>query len=110
MCRIPLVCVISFGLSNIKEEMPRVNFKARVLAREIEILHDAEKIAAIINTVGLLLCFFAQAEYDAYRIAATVVLALGTVAAYVALIDYSKKTYVQLNHTVKNKSDMDLKF
>ena len=68
------------------------------------------KIAAIINTIGLLLCFFAKAEYDAYRIVATVVLALGTIAAYVALIDYSRKTYVQLNHTVKNKSDMDLKF
>ena len=68
------------------------------------------KIAAIINTVGLFLCFFAGAEYDFYRIVATVILALGTIVAYIALIDYSRKTYLQLNHTVKNKSDMDLKF
>lgn len=68
------------------------------------------KVAAFINTLGLLLSFFAGAEYNLYRILATVVLALGTIAAYIALVDYGRKLYIQLDHTVKNKSDMDLKF
>ena len=68
------------------------------------------KIAAIINTIGLLLSFFVGEKYNAYRIVATVVLALGTIAAYIAVVDYGRKLYVQLDHTVKNKSDMDLKF
>lgn len=68
------------------------------------------KVAAFINTLGLLLSFFAGAKYDLYRILATVVLSLGTIAAYVALFDYAKKLSKQLDHTVKNKSDMTLKF
>ena len=68
------------------------------------------KIAAFINTVGLLLSFFAGESYNAYRIVATVVLSIGTIAAYIAIVDYGRKLYVQLDHTVKNKSDMDLKF
>ena len=68
------------------------------------------KVAAFINTLGLLLSFFAKEQYDVYRILATVVLSLGTIAAYIALIDYGRKLYVQLDHTVKDKSDMDLKF
>ncbi len=68
------------------------------------------KVAAFINTLGLLLSFFAGANYDLYRILATVVLSLGTIAAYIALFDYAKKLSQQLDHTVKNKSDMTLKF
>ena len=40
---------ISFGLSNIKDELPVVDFKARVAARKIEILREAAKVVAIIN-------------------------------------------------------------
>ena len=68
------------------------------------------KAAAFVNTLGLLLSFFAGEEYDLYRILATVVLSLGVLAAYIALIDYGRKLYVQLDHTVKDKSDLDLKF
>ena len=83
-----------------------------VLAKKKIIVHSNYfgKVAAFINTLGLLLSFFAKSEYDLYRILATVVLSLGTIAAYIALIDYSRKLYVQLDHSVKNKSDMDLKF
>lgn len=83
-----------------------------ILAKKKIIVHSNffGKAAAVINTLGLLLSFFAKATYDLYRILATVVLALGTIAAYIALIDYSQKLYVQLDHTVKDKSDMNLKF
>ncbi|MBO4479427.1 MAG: CDP-alcohol phosphatidyltransferase family protein [Clostridia bacterium] len=83
-----------------------------ILAKKKIIVHSNffGKAAAVINTLGLLLSFFAKATYDLYRILATVVLALGTIAAYIALIDYSRKLYVQLDHTVKDKSDMNLKF
>ena len=83
-----------------------------ILAKKKIIVHSNffGKAAALINTLGLLLSFFAKATYDLYRILATVVLALGTIAAYIALIDYSRKLYVQLDHTVKDKSDMNLKF
>ena len=40
---------ISFGLTNIKEEMPKVNFKAKTAQRKIEILADPKKLAALIN-------------------------------------------------------------
>lgn len=40
---------ISFGLTNIKEEMPKVNFKAKTAQRMIEILADPKKLAALIN-------------------------------------------------------------
>ena len=40
---------ISFGLTNIKEEMPKVNFKAKTAQRKVEILADAQKLAALIN-------------------------------------------------------------
>lgn len=40
---------ISFGLTNIKEEMPKVNFKAKTAQRMIEILADSKKLAALIN-------------------------------------------------------------
>ena len=40
---------ISFGLTNIKEEMPKINFKAKTAQRMIEILADPKKLAALIN-------------------------------------------------------------
>lgn len=40
---------ISFGLTNIKEEMPKVNFKAKTAQRKVEILADSKKLAALIN-------------------------------------------------------------
>ncbi len=40
---------ISFGLTNIKEEMPKINFKAKTAQRKVEILADAQKLAALIN-------------------------------------------------------------
>ena len=40
---------ISFGLTNIKEEMPKINFKAKTAERKAEILADAQKLAALIN-------------------------------------------------------------
>lgn len=83
-----------------------------ILARKNIIVHSNffGKAAAFINTLGMLLSFFAGEEYDLYRILATVVLSLGTIAAYIALVDYSRKLYVQLDHSVKDKSDLDLKF
>jgi len=54
--------------------------------------------------------FFAKAEYDAYRIVCTVILALGCAMAYVALVNYIVKLARQVGGTIKNKSDMDLKF
>ena len=83
-----------------------------ILAKKKIIVHSNYfgKVAAFINTLGLLLSFFTRERYDLYRILATVVLSLGTIAAYIALFDYSRKLYVQLDHSVKDKSDMDLKF
>ena len=40
---------ISFGLTNIRENLPVVNFKARTAQRKIEILADPQKLAALIN-------------------------------------------------------------
>ena len=68
------------------------------------------KAAAVINTLGLVLSFFAGAKYDLYRILATVVLSLGVIAAYIALFDYARKLDKQLEHSVKDKSDLTLKF
>ena len=83
-----------------------------ILAKRNIIVHSNVygKIAAFINAVGLLMSFFAKAEYDAYRIVCTVVLSLGSVMAYVALANYTVKTVRQLDGTLKNKSEMDLKF
>ena len=83
-----------------------------LLAKKNIIVHSNVygKVAAFINTVGLLMSFFAGATYNAYRIVATAILGIGTVAAYIALFDYSRKLYEQLDHSVKDKSDMDLKF
>ena len=82
------------------------------LAKRTIIVHSNiyGKIAAFVNAVGLLMCFFAKAEYNAYRIVATVILSIGTIAAYVAIVDYGKKLYKQLDSTVKDKSDMNLNF
>lgn len=83
-----------------------------ILAKKTIVVHSNVygKIAAFINAVGLLMSFFAKAEYDAYRIVCTVILALGCVMAYVALVNYIVKLARQLGGTIKNKSDMDLKF
>lgn len=40
---------ISFGLSNIKEEMKKINFKAKTAQREIEILAEPKKLSDLIN-------------------------------------------------------------
>ncbi len=83
-----------------------------ILAKKKIIVHSNYfgKAAAFINTLGLLLSFFAKATYDLYRILATVVLALGTVTEYIALFNYARKLAKQVNNSVKDKSDMDLKF
>lgn len=83
-----------------------------LLAKRNIIVHSNiyGKVASFINTVGLLMSFFAGSVYNAYRIVATVVLGIGTIAAYIALFDYSRKLYEQLDHSVKEKSDLDLKF
>ena len=39
---------ISFGLTNIKEEMPVINFKAKTAQRKIEILGDTKKLSGVI--------------------------------------------------------------
>ena len=82
------------------------------LAKRMIIVHSNVygKIAAFVNAIGLLMSFFAGAKYDAYRIVCTVILSLGTLFAYIALIDYGRKLYKQLDSTVIGKSDMDLKF
>ena len=83
-----------------------------ILAKKTIVVHSNVygKIAAFINAVGLLMSFFAKAEYDAYRIVCTVILSLGCAMAYVALANYIVKLVKQLNGTLKDKSDMDLKF
>jgi len=83
-----------------------------VLAKKSIIVHSNiyGKSAAFINAVGLLMSFFARAEYNGYRIACTIVLAIGCFMAYIALIIYVVKTAKQLNGTIKNKSDMNLNF
>lgn len=40
---------ISFGLTNIKDNMPKISFEARVAARIIEIVNDWQKIKEIAN-------------------------------------------------------------
>lgn len=40
---------ISFGLSNVKEELPKINFEPRVAAKQIEILSDVEKLVTLIE-------------------------------------------------------------
>ncbi len=83
-----------------------------ILAKRTIVVHSNlyGKIAAFTNAIGLLMSFFASAKYDAYRIAATVILSIGTIMAYVALFDYAKKLAKQLDYTLKNKSDINLKF
>lgn len=83
-----------------------------ILAKKAIVVHSNVygKIAALINAVGLSMSFFAKAEYDAYRIACTVVLSLGCAAAYIALGNYVVKLAKQVNGTLKNKSNMNLKF
>lgn len=83
-----------------------------LLAKRTIVVHSNiyGKIAAFINAVGLLMSFFAGKEYHAYRIIATVILSLGTITAYIALADYARKLAKQLNNTLKDKSDMNLKF
>ena len=82
------------------------------LAKRTIIVHSNiyGKIAAFVNAIGLLMSFFVGKSYDAYRISTTVILSIGTLAAYIALIDYGRKLYKQLDATVIGKSDMDLKF
>ncbi len=83
-----------------------------ILAKKTIVVHSNiyGKIAAFTNAVGLLMSFFATATYNAYRIVATVMLSLGVIMAYVALIDYGTKLAKQLNYSIKDKSDMNLKF
>lgn len=83
-----------------------------ILAKRTIIVHSNiyGKAAAFTNGVGLLMSFFVGAEYDAYRIVTTVILSIGTLLAYVALIDYGIKLSAQLNNSLKNKQDMNLKF
>ena len=82
------------------------------LAKKTIVVHSNiyGKLAAFTNAVGLLMSFFATARYNPYRIAATVVLSIGALLAYVALADYGTKLAKQLNYSVKDKSDMNLKF
>ncbi len=40
---------ISFGLSNVKEELPKVNFEARVAAKLIDVLSDVDKLVTLIE-------------------------------------------------------------
>ena len=82
------------------------------LAKRMIIVHSNiyGKLSALTNAVGLLMSFFAGAKYDAYRIVCTVILSVGTLLAYIALIDYGRKLYKQLDSTVIGKSDMNLKF
>ena len=82
------------------------------LAKRTIIVHSNRygKIATAINCIGLLMSFFAGHTYDAYRITATVILSVGAVISYFALIDYGRKLYQQLDHSLEGKSDMILKF
>ena len=40
---------ISFGLSNVKEEMPKINFEARVASKLVEVLSDVTKLVSLIE-------------------------------------------------------------
>ena len=82
------------------------------LAKRTIIVHSNiyGKVATLILAVGLLMSFFARPVYDAYRIVTTVILAIGTAVSIVAIVDYGRKLYKQLNSTVIGKSNMDLKF
>lgn len=82
------------------------------LARRMIIVHSNiyGKIAAFTNAIGLMMSFFAGEKYDPYRIAATVVLSIGTLAAYIALIDYGRKLYTQLHSRLGDQSDLNLNF
>jgi len=83
-----------------------------ILAKRTIVVHSNiyGKAAAFTNGVGLLMSFFVGAEYDAFRIVATVILSIGTLLAYIALIDYAAKLAKQLNNTLKDKQDLNLKF
>jgi len=83
-----------------------------ILARRTIVVHSNVygKIAAFINAIGLLMSFFATAEYNAYRIVCTVILSLGSLMAYVALANYGYKLYKQLNGHLKDQNDLNLKF
>ena len=83
-----------------------------ILAKRTIVVHSNVygKAAAFTNGVGLLMSFFVGAEYDAFRIAATVILSIGTLLAYIALVDYAIKLAKQLNNTLKDKQDLNLKF
>ena len=83
-----------------------------ILAKRTLVVHSNKygKAAAFTNGVGLLMSFFVGKEYDAFRISATVILSLGTILAYIALVDYARKLSAQLNRSIKNKQDMNLKF
>ena len=83
-----------------------------ILAKRTIVVHSNAfgKAAAFTNGVGLMMSFFVGAEYDAFRIATTVILSIGIILAYIALVDYARKLGAQLNNTIKNKQDMNLKF
>ena len=83
-----------------------------ILAKRTLVVHSNiyGKAAAFTNGVGLLMSFFVGADYDAYRIVTTVILSVGTLLSYIALIDYARKLAKQLNNTLKNKQDMNLNF
>ena len=83
-----------------------------ILAKRTIVVHSNiyGKAAAFTNGVGLLMSFFVGAEYDAFRIIATVILSIGTILAYIALIDYASKLAKQLNNTLKDKQNLNLKF
>ncbi len=68
------------------------------------------KIAAFALATGIILSFFVSERYDGLRIAATVVLGLGSIVAYIAAIDYTIKVVRQLGGTLKDKKDLKLKF
>ena len=82
------------------------------LAKRTIVVHSNVygKIAAFVNGVGLMMSFFVGSVYDAFRIITTVILSIGTLLSYIALIDYGKKLAKQLNNTLKDKSDLNLKF
>ena len=83
-----------------------------ILAKRTIVVHSNiyGKAAAFANGIGLLMSFFVSAEYDAYRIVTTVILSIGTLLAYIALIDYARKLASQLNNSLKDKKDLNLKF
>ena len=82
------------------------------LAKRTIIVHSNiyGKIAAFVLAIGLLMSFFAGAEYDAYRIVCTVILSIGTIAAYVAIVDYGRKLYTQLHSRLGTQKDKNLDF